>query len=390
MQETRLKWLYFPYNDYSNFLIEKDVNLSDYKIHFFYHANFPQEKAVKAFFEKRKNESRIGFFFTLGRVLDSEAKLLNEKDQRFLEIYMYLFLLNYERKHANTIEKMRQELELGEGVAIAVDQFITYLWFNKFTDQDYSFEQFYKEKSRLLEDIVVFVEDQKESSKVDLSNESLKLLMMFNYNLYSFDLEDISELEQLIFNNTIRQRVASIDAFSESYIILNNLSPNIRQESKRFFYDKLSEFYRLSYNTEYIRFSILYQFVEILIDEIAQEVWSELIKTEQIVDLFKFKKDLNASFSEGERIKALFNKRITVESDLFNSIKDAYEKLVSEINRNQTESLSKIIYEVRNILFHSLYLLIDSQEFDKRLRDFNDRFIELVSKTIVEYKYSDR
>jgi hypothetical protein len=149
--------------------------------------------------------------------------------------------------------------------------------------------------------------------------------------------------------------------------------------------DFISELYgKLLYkNTHHlVKFHLLYQVVELLIDRIFASSFDSNIELFQNGDMSRFdlKDKISSILSEKERIDTLINNcgvDAVVIEDLHNECNNLLRKIESEKN-----SLSKSLYRVRNNIVHSYRTFSNKDEYIKHIQMINFRFELFVSRVL--------
>ncbi len=129
--------------------------------------------------------------------------------------------------------------------------------------------------------------------------------------------------------------------------------------------------------TEYDRFIILYQTIEILISKIFEVKFIELrCDLETTNDLHKYKEKIDDISKEKYRINLLFSNYSTVPIDYRDKLTNACNDFLHYNEFDNEESVQLALYKVRNRIVHSLYLL--KSDYEVLLEKVNNRLLDAI------------
>ena len=320
----------FPYNTKKEF-IRSDKSIDDFKIHYFFADGYLEKKVYRCYSEKRDNDNAIGYIFSVERLHSNNIEMDNVKNQKYFEAHMDAAREVFFNSEESIIEKYFSYLDLNEeSDKVRIDEilkFKSYLNFNKgnFIGIE-SFEEFKRNRDFPL---IIFIEDTSDAENNGFNSEHMKILMMLERHFFA--IKDTNEFyasqKHLELKNDNRVEEDEDIEHDLQHIIINSISQDIDSEDLIFMTEVLPEFYYQSYNTEYVKFSVLYQYIEIFISFLAHKMLDDAMMRKGDKNLVDLKNEINTILTEKYRIKKLF----TLYSSLSNIDKDYFHYLYKNI-----------------------------------------------------------
>jgi len=227
------------------------------------------------------------------------------------------------------------------------------------------------------DDDIILILCKDKTGKIDKFNINNYLPSLFKYGYFFIDTEKTGTFrnpsENEHYNNLdVRLNVESISPYlyTENYIY------------------NLFKHYLPYENHHLVHFSLLYQIIEILIEKIFS---SELKKyIERLSDLndsdtvrfFEIKEDLLGLAKEQERIKKIFNDYLR-QSINYGDLKISCDSFLEKAGVLPTDSITKSLYNVRNILFHGYRRVNQNMILD--IKTINVEFEKIVVDLLNNY-----
>lgn len=385
--------LLFPYETRWEEYFEPIPKLDEFKIRFYFHLSMPESKAVKCYFEDKKNF--IGWFFPIEKLVSSDAKFSGEGRQKNLEAYMDIARHLFFNRHRKNLEKFENSF-VDDGQCINIIDYLTFDYLTNVEKLDdteiiqHDFKDLRESYNLKFDNLVIFIEDCFDSKKTNFNYENLDLVLMLRYQLFSAnDLHTFHKDYDSIINSEKKAK------FTDSCIILKNFSEDINDPEKTFALDVLPKFYVNSFGSELQKFMVLYQFIELFISDILHDLLEESLKDHRQTSAFKLKKEMSELFGESYRISKLFSPEYVNEfsSDIRAEVEKKYEEIMDITkegtttleNDRRTCELYKQIYQIRNTVFHNLRSLKDTETVEKNLFAVNICFEKIVAHILMNF-----
>ena len=140
-------------------------------------------------------------------------------------------------------------------------------------------------------------------------------------------------------------------------------------------------------NSEIMRFHLCYQIIELLIEIVFKDKFTELVAeiTETPDKLSDHKDTLSKITGEKERVKELFDRYAPrTESSYRTDLDTACQKLLAESNRKVSGSYYYNLYSVRCLIVHQLYSL--SKDNLEILKEINKPFLNLIMDVLFQFR----
>lgn len=164
------------------------------------------------------------------------------------------------------------------------------------------------------------------------------------------------------------------------YLTLSKISPDLKKVKFQIF-NILKLYVHQSNNI--FKFFILYQIIEILMQEIFDDTKDELLKLlAETTDIQAMRDLLSKSVSEKQRLRILvdnYANSVFKDGDL-KILKDACQSYLNE----EMNNFQECIYKVRNALFHNLRLHDESR--DDYLKQIVDELVKIIPDILSSYK----
>ena len=394
----------FPYET-TREIIRKDKPISDFKIHYYYYENYLEKDVYRCYSNKRENKTAIGYIFSVERLHSNNVVMSNEANQKYFEAYMDAareVFFNSERYY---IERYFSDLNLDkESDKVKIDEILKYKAFLKLNDDKFIREDIFEQfKSKFDFPLAIFIEDVSDASLNQFNSDHMKVLMMLEYHFFAIqDTDEFFASEKYIELNNFRINPPYIDQDPietelKTLVIKSiSFSEGIDDDSLKFMTDILPELYYQSFNTEYIKFSVLYQYIEIFINFLAHKMLEKTMDNREDKNLVILKSEINEILTEKYRIKKLF----TTHSLVLEQIdKKKFQNIYISILKNtglfdedldreveSPETYSQL-YRLRNILYHNLRVFGDKTALDDDLKKLNREFEIIIAKMLTTFSY---
>lgn len=164
------------------------------------------------------------------------------------------------------------------------------------------------------------------------------------------------------------------------HLILSKISPDLEKVKFQIF--NILKLYVFQSNNIF-KFFILYQIIEILMQEIFDDTKDELLKLlAETTDIQAMRDLLSKSVSEKQRLRLLvddYANSVFKDGDL-KILKDACQSYLNE----EMNNFQECIYKVRNALFHNLRLHDESR--DGHLKLIVDELMKIIPDILFSYK----
>lgn len=402
----------FPYNTKKE-TIRTDKSIDDFKIHYYYSEGYLEKEVYRCYSNKRGNSNAIGYIFSVERLHSNNIELENESNQKYFEAYMDAAREVFFNSEKYVIEKYFSYLDLNEEFdKVRIDEilkFKSYLNFNRgnFIGIE-NFEEFKRDRDFPL---IIFIEDTRDAEKNRFNSEHMKILMMLERHFFAInDTNEFyaSQKHLELKNDNIVEENDNIVEEDENFendlqhIIIKSISNDIDSEDLIFMTEVLPEFYYQSYNTEYVKFSVLYQYIEIFISCLAHKMLDNVLREKDDKNLVDLKSEINTILTEKHRIQKLFT---VYSSGLSNRDKDSfydiYRKILTGIdlfdeseesqddtqdkNEGKKRQTYNQLYRLRNILYHNLRAFKNKEVVDQNLKSLNLEFEKIIAKILTTF-----
>lgn len=233
------------------------------------------------------------------------------------------------------------------------------------------------------EETYILIAD-KERFETELESDINKIIPAL-YQMGFCYVEKKNDFEQIFIK---KETIENIDKDAFSNITIEITSSKLEQEKY------IQELFKslLKYQLHPImRFYLLYQVIELLINKIGLEKFDtqkEKIKSflednvaitfYEIDDILK--KFPKMELSENKRINLLFEEKCGLTLSNYDKLKE------KKLFKTNYENLSDLVYEHRNKIIHGYYdLKISIQNIDEKLEEFNYEFEKLIVDIILKY-----
>lgn len=396
----------FPYNTKKE-CIRSDKSIDDFKIHYFFADGYLEKKVYRCYSEKRDNDNAIGYIFSVERLHSNNIEMDNVKNQKYFEAHMDAAREVFFNSEESIIEKYFSYLDLNEeSDKVRIDEilkFKSYLNFNKgnFIGIE-SFEEFKRNRDFPL---IIFIEDTRDAENNGFNSEHMKILMMLERHFFA--IKDSNEFyasqKHLELKNDNRVEEDEDIEHDLQHIIINSISQDIDSEDLIFMTEVLPEFYYQSYNTEYVKFSVLYQYIEIFISFLAHKMLDDAMMRKGDKNLVDLKNEINTILTEKYRIKKLFTlysslsnidkdhfyylyKNILTGIDLFDEIEEAQDESQEKKKKEKQQATHDQLYRLRNILYHNLRAFKNTEVVDQNLKYLNLEFEKIIVSLLTTFK----
>lgn len=406
----------FPYRIKREHLGD-NIPISDFRIHYYFYENYLEKDVYRCYSNQRENNKAIGYIFSVERLHSNNVVMSNVKNQNNFEAYMDAAREVFFNSEKHFVEKYFKEFNLDEeSDKVRIDDILKYKAFLKSNENKYtsvtSFEDF---KSQCEFPLVIFIEDVQDAAENQFNSEHMKVLMMLEHHY--FPINDTNEFyaskKYLEFSNCKFISQNDEDEPIESELktrIIKSISGDIDENSLKLMLEVLPEFYYQSFNTEFIKFSILYQYIEIFINLLAPKMLKKTIYEWGDKSIFDLKSKINTLLTEKERIKKLFGvyslalqqidkaafynvyNKILTNIDLLEEEIDIEEIDIEEIDEQhqQHQQTHYYLYHLRNILYHNLRAFKDKQVLDDALIELNIEFEKIIAIILVTFHFEEQ
>ncbi|UCS92555.1 hypothetical protein KZP23_17945 [Echinicola marina] len=170
-------------------------------------------------------------------------------------------------------------------------------------------------------------------------------------------------------------------------IEFTSIAPDLRTDP---FILNLFTSFLYSQKHELIRFHLLYQVIELLIEKVFQSELGSIIQDfdNNVNNFYDIKEKLTIVANEKSRITKLFSNYCIGQNALLEALKISCNKLLKQVNPEYEQSSPQIaVYKTRSLVFHSFRSL--PTEYDENLKVINDDFEALIIATINSFKYPE-
>lgn len=399
----------FPYNTKKEF-IRPDKSIDDFKIHYYYSDGYLEKEVYRCYSNKRENSNAIGYIFSVERLHSNNIEMENERNQKYFEAYMDAAREVFFNSEKSVIEKYYSYLDLNEEFdKVRIDEilkFKSYLNFNRgnFIGIE-SFEEFKRNRDFPL---IIFIEDTRDAENNRFNSEHMKILMMLERHFFAInDTNEFyaSQKHLELKNDNIGEEDDSFESDLQ-HIIIKSISDDIDSEDLLFMTEVLPEFYYQSYNIEYIKFSVLYQYIEIFISFLAHKMLDNVLREKDDKNLVDLKSEINTILTEKHRIQKLFTvyssglsdrdkdnfydiyRKILIGIDLFDESEESQDDTQDDTQdktKNKKRQTYNQLYKLRNILYHNLRAFKNKEVVDQNLKYLNLEFEKIIAKILTTF-----
>lgn len=232
----------------------------------------------------------------------------------------------------------------------------------------------------------------------------MKVLMMLEHHF--FPIKDTNEFyasqKHIELNNFSIDPENIVDDPIENglkTLVIKSISVNedIDDDSLRFMTDVLPELYYQSFNTEYIKFSVLYQYIEVFISFLAHKMLEKTMNERGGKNLVVLKSEINEILTEKYRIKKLFTVYSSVleQKDTPPAFYNIYINILKKTglfeegidSLDESQKTYSQLYRLRNILYHNLRVFEDKKALDDELKKLNIEFEKIIAKILTTFNY---
>lgn len=392
----------FPYRIKREYLGE-DIPISDFRIHYYFYKNYLEKDVYQCYSNTRNNNNAIGYIFSVERLHSNNVVMSNEKNQIYFEAYMDATREVFFNSEKYFIERYFSDLNLDEeSDKVRIDDVLKYKAFLKLNKDEFtnetSFEDF---KTKYEFPLVIFIEDIQDADKNQFNSEHMKVLMMLEHHY--FPINDTNEFyasqKYLEFSNCEFISQNDEDEPIEPELktrIIKSISEDIDDNSLTLMMEVLPEFYYQSFNSEYVKFSVLYQYIEIFINFLADKMLEKVMNEREEKNLINLKSEINEILTEKYRIKKLFTEHSSVLQQI--NTDDFYDIYINILKRtqlfderqesqNNSQNTFSHLYRLRNILYHNLRVFEDKRVLDDELKKLNIEFEKIIAKILTTFNY---
>lgn len=397
----------FPYETRKEHIKGVD-SFTEFNLHYFYYENYLEKDVYKLCLNDK--EKFIGYVFSVERLHSNNIQMTNDRNQKNFEAYMDAAREVFFERERKNIKSYITDLNLDEKVdKVRIDDILKYKAFLKSNHGQFTtIDMFETYKSERDFSLVIFIEDLADSESYGFVYEHMKVLMMLKYHL--FLIEDTDEFynskKNLELNNIIDENdeiETELIDYELKYYLINSISNIIEDNDLRFMTQVLPDFYYQSYNIEYLKFSILYQYIEIFIGLLAHKLLDKAMDDKQGKNIVNLKSHINSILTERFRIQKLFT---TYSEDLKPEIKASfdykYRKFLENIELNeplyqeeedgngkQDVKVYDKLYHLRNILYHNLRAFNNKDSVEDNLKVLNLDFEKIIVNILTTFKIPD-
>lgn len=315
-----------------NLEIKSTFEEADYLIYFFYNNNFVENDIYQVY--ENSIGTRIGWTFPLQALLSNNHDY--SKNEHFLNYAFVAFRKLLLEEHACTL--------IPEGNS----------GFN------FSLGDFYN-----VEDTILVVLKKELISGIEDFDIMHYLPFLYSKGYY--------------YNRTDYK--ISVDG-GEKRLNLIRVAEDIRNDE---FIMQLFEKLLLQDNHHLVRFYLLYQVIELLIEKIFKSEFTRMLESMKTSEksLFQIKDELGNIAKEKQRIKKLFN-FYTSEGSYKNQLIESCNRLLKSIDRKEEVTSYEALYSVRNLFVHE-YRSIPNDCFEL-IDEINDVFENLIIEMSITLK----
>jgi hypothetical protein len=334
--ENKLFFEYIPklYNDYAD---------TDYSVYLFYNEYLSAENNIFQIYLKETCK-RIGWIFPIQAILSKDHDY--SENEHFLKYSFVAFssLISSRYSQQQKIPGIKNEISL----------------------TDFYFD-----------DTIILVLCNEKTNEIDQFNIDDYLCSFSNFGYYramgspkakrTIDAEITDYFNQFKTNKRL-----TIDKTSELY-------------AKHFY---INELYKsLLYNNDHhlVRFHLLYQVIELLIERTFEMEFDLVIESFQNnkISQFELKEKLNTTLNEKERIIKVFS-RVQVAQNIADELHTVCNQILKEIE-SEKENLSLSLYRLRNNVVHGYRKLSQNSNVINKMHTLNFRFELFISELLRKY-----
>lgn len=395
----------FPYKTTREY-IRKDKPISDFKIHYYYYENYLEKDVYRCYSNTRDNANAIGYIFSVERLHSNNVVMSNEQNQIYFEAYMDAAREVFFNSEKYFIERYFSDLNLDEeSDKVKIDEILKYKAFLKLNDDKFIGEDIFEQfKSKFDFPLVIFIEDCRDAKLNQFNSDHMKILMMLEHHF--FPIKDIDEFyasqKHIELNNFSIDPENIVDDPIENglkTLVIKSISvsEDIDDDSLRFMTDVLPELYYQSFNTEYIKFSVLYQYIEVFISFLAHKMLEKTMDERGGKNLVVLKSEINEILTEKYRIKKLFTVHSSVleQKDTPLAFYSIYINILKKTglfeegldSLDESQKTYSHLYRLRNILYHNLRVFEDKRALDDELKKLNIEFEKIIAKILTTFNY---
>ncbi|WP_347092489.1 hypothetical protein [Streptococcus salivarius] len=405
----------FPYETRRQF-IREDKPIEEFKIHYYYYEDYLEKDVYQCNSNRRADGTFVGYIFSVERLHSNNVVLDNESNQKYLEAYMDATREIFFNSERSVIRQYFKDLGLDEeNDKIRIDEILKYKAFLKMNEGNFTGEDVFEEFKKMRDfPLVIFIEDVGDTKRNNFNCEHMDLLLMLERHFFPIHCTDEFYIYQkhLEFKSNDDDEDSSYtepDDFSssENYglkkIVIRSISEDIEESDLELMVEVLPEFYYQSYNTEYIKFSVLYQYIEIFIGFLAPKLLEKIMEEKNDKNLVTLKSDINTILTEKHRITKLFTTYssvlIDIDKETFHQI---YIDILKEIDllddkedeedtspdkQHDTYATHNELYKLRNILYHNLRAFKNKKVVDQKLKSLNLEFEKIIAIILTTFTY---
>lgn len=392
----------FPYKTTREY-IRKDKPIKDFKIHYYYYENYLEKDVYRCYSNIRKNSNAIGYIFSVERLHSNNVVMSNEQNQIYFEAYMDAAREVFFNSEKYFIERYFLDLNLDEeSDKVKIDEILKYKAFLKLNDGKFIGEDIFEQfKSKFDFPLVIFIEDCRDAEQNQFNSDHMKVLMMLEHHF--FPIKDTNEFyasqKYLEFSNCEFISQNDEDEPIEPELktrIIKSISEDIDDNSLKLMMKVLPEFYYQSFNSEYVKFSVLYQYIEIFINFLADKMLEKVMNEREEKNLINLKSEINEILTEKYRIKKLFTEHSSVLQQInTDDFYDIYINILKQTqlfderqeSQNNSQNTFSHLYRLRNILYHNLRVFEDKRILDDELKKLNIEFEKIIAKILTTFNY---
>lgn len=395
----------FPYNTKKE-CIRTDKSIDDFKIHYYYSDGYLEKEVYRCYSNKRENKKAVGYIFSVERLHSNNIEMENKKNQKYFEAYMDAAREVFFNSEKYVIEKYFSYLDLDEEFdKVRIDEilkFKSYLNFNR--GNFISIENFEEFKRNRDFPLIIFIEDTRDTEHNRFNSEHMKILMMLERHFFAINDTDefyASQKHLELKNDNIVEENENFENDLQ-HIIIKSISDDIDSQDLVFMTEVLPEFYYQSYNTEYVKFSVLYQYIEIFISFLAHKMLDNVLREKNDKNLVDLKSDINTILTEKYRIQKLFTvyssglsiedkdnfydiyREILIGIDLFDESEESQDDTQDKDKEKNRQTYNQL-YKLRNILYHNLRAFQNKEVVDRNLKSLNLEFEKIIAKILTTF-----
>lgn len=136
------------------------------------------------------------------------------------------------------------------------------------------------------------------------------------------------------------------------------------------------------------RFHMLYQVIEILIEQVFDSEFRKLVKclTDDPGSMFDKRDDLGSIANEKTRVKRLFSNYVqTIDTNKKQFLEGICEKILNENGKEKRVSMEESLYAVRCLIVHKYYSL-KTENMTNNLDELNSAFLDVLFDLLLGYR----